>query len=98
MFKTIRESFEKKKELTSWLRRPFTPSGISTAIVFTANHRTLRWLIEMRTGPGAEVEIRKIFGQIGEICLKEYPLIYQDFSRKLLPDGTFQYIPVNSKV
>ncbi len=48
------------------------PQGLSTSIIFTANHRTLRWLIEMRTDPGAEYEIRKVFGQIGEICMQDY--------------------------
>lgn len=93
-----RLSFDQKKSVTSALRR-ILPQGLSTNIIFTANHRTLRWLIEMRTSPGAEFEIRKIFGQIGEICMRDYPLIYNDFERKKLPDGTSQYRPtLRSKV
>jgi len=91
-------SFDQKKRVTSALRR-MLPQGLSTAIIFTANHRTLRWLIEMRTSPGAEFEIRKIFGQIGEICLRDYPLIYKDFQKTMLRDGTAQYKPtLRSKV
>src|SRR5712692_11144740 len=91
-------AFDKKKQITSALRR-MLPQGLSTSIIFTANHRTLRWLIEMRTDPGAEYEIRKIFGQIGEICLRDYPLIYNDFEKTQLQDGTMQYKPtLRSKV
>ncbi len=91
-------AFDQKKRVTSALRR-MLPQGLSTSIIFTANHRTLRWLIEMRTDPGAEYEIRKVFGQIGEICLRDYPLVYKDFKKTSLQDGTFQYKPtLRSKV
>lgn len=91
-------SFDQKKGVTSALRR-MLPQGLSTAIIFTANHRTLRWLVEMRTAPGAEFEIRKVFGQIAEICLRDYPLIYKDFQKTALKDGTAQYKPtLRSKV
>jgi thymidylate synthase (FAD) len=91
-------AFDQKKRVTSALRR-MLPQGISTSIIFTANHRTLRWLIEMRTDPGAEYEIRKVFGQIAEICLRDYAMIYKDFKKTRLEDGTFQYKPtLRSKV
>jgi thymidylate synthase (FAD) len=89
--------FEQKKRVTSALRR-ILPDGIATNLIWTANHRTIRWVIEMRTDPSAEVEIRKVFGQVAEICLRDYPLLYSDFSKQQLPDGTFQYIPKFSKV
>src|SRR5208337_4276110 len=44
-------SFEQKKRVTSALRR-ILPDGIATNLIWTANHRTLRWVIEMRTDPG----------------------------------------------
>jgi len=90
-------SFEQKKRVTSALRR-ILPDGIATNLIWTANHRTLRWVIEMRTDPGAEIEIRKVFGKVAEICIKDYPLLYADFTRKELSDRTFQYIPKFSKV
>lgn len=90
-------SFEQKKRVTSALRR-ILPDGIATNIIWTANHRTIRWVIEMRTDPSAEVEIRKVFGQVAEICMRDYPLLYSDFSRTQLPDGTSQYVPKYSKV
>lgn len=90
-------SFEQKKRVTSALRR-ILPEGIATNLIWTANHRTLRWVIEMRTDPAAEIEIRKVFGKVADICIKDYPLLYADFTRKELSDGTFQYIPKFSKV
>jgi thymidylate synthase (FAD) len=90
-------SFKQKKRVTSALRR-ILPDGIATNIIWTANHRTLRWVIEMRTDPSAEIEIRKVFGKVGEICIKDYPLLYGDFTRTELADGTFQYTPKYSKV
>jgi thymidylate synthase (FAD) len=89
--------FEQKKRVTSALRR-ILPDGIATNMIWTANHRTLRWVIEMRTDPSAEVEIRKVFDQVAEICIRDYPLLYSDFSKMQLPDGTSQYTPKFSKV
>ena len=90
-------SFEQKKRVTSALRR-ILPDGIATNLIWTANHRTLRWVIEMRTDPAAEIEIRKVFGKVADICITDYPLLYADFKRTELSDGTFQYTPKFSKV
>ena len=90
-------TFEQKKRVTSALRR-ILPDGIATNLIWTANHRTIRWVIEMRTHPSAEVEIRVIFGKVAEICIGDYPLLYADFTAKQLADGTTQYIPKYSKV
>ena len=90
-------SFEQKKRVTSALRR-ILPDGIATNIIWTANHRTIRWVVEMRTDPAAEIEIRKVFGKVAEICIQDYPNLYADFTRIELPDGTAQYSPKFSKV
>ncbi len=90
--------FDAKKRVTSALRR-ILPQGMATAIIFTANHRTLRWLIEMRTHPAAEIEIRKIFGLIADICIRDYPLLYSDFEKTTTSDGLRTYTPrLRSKV
>lgn len=89
---------DKKKRLTSAMRR-ILPDGLATNVVWTANHRALRWIIEMRTDPAAEVEIRMIFDQVAQICKRDYPMIYQDFTRTELPDGTGCWKPsLRSKV
>ncbi len=70
-------SFHIKKELTSAFRR-FAPAGTSTNIIFTANHRALRHLIETRTALGAEIEIRDVFFTIANMLVHNNPSIYAD--------------------
>jgi thymidylate synthase (FAD) len=79
--------FHVKKEVTSALRR-LAPIGLSTDIVWTANLRTLRHVIEMRTDPGAEEELRLVFDVIAQIMQKEAPNLFADFER--LEDGTWK--------
>lgn len=89
---------QEKKRLTSALRR-ILPDGIATNMIWSANHRTLRWLIEMRTDPAAEIEIRMVFNQIADICIRDYPYLYGDFQATDLPDGTRSFHPtLRSKV
>jgi thymidylate synthase (FAD) len=90
-------NFEEKKRVTSALRR-ILPEGLATNVIWSANHRTIRWAIEARTDPGAEVEIREVFGSVARICIRDYPLLYGDFRKRALEDGTFQYTPQFSKV
>jgi thymidylate synthase (FAD) len=72
--------FHVKKEITSALRR-LAPTGLSTDILWTANVRTLRHVIEMRTDPGAEEELRSVFNLVAEIMKSEAPSLFQDFNR-----------------
>src|SRR5579884_389965 len=73
--------FAVKKEVTSALRR-LAPIGLSTDIVWTANVRTLRHVIEMRTAPGAEEELRLVFDQVAQTMKGEAPNLFQDFRRQ----------------
>jgi thymidylate synthase (FAD) len=85
--------FHIKKELTSALRR-LAPIGLSTDIIWTANARTLRHVIEMRTAAGAEEELRLVFDKIAQIMQAEAPGLFQDFARGA--DGS--WIPEHHKV
>lgn len=85
--------FKEKKEKTSFLRR-FLPMGTATEEIWTANVRTLRHVIEKRTDPAAEEEIRHVFGQVTEIMSREAPMLFGDFAGS--HDGT--YAPKWSKV
>jgi thymidylate synthase (FAD) len=78
--------FAVKKEITSALRR-LAPIGLSTDIMWTANVRTLRHVIEMRTAPGAEEELRQVFDRVAEIMCAEAPNLFQDFRRQ--DDGSW---------
>jgi len=85
--------FHVKKEVTSALRR-LAPIGLSTDIIWTANARTLRHVIEMRTAPGAEEELRLVFDRVAETMLSEAPGLFQDFTRAA--DGS--WTPEHRKV
>jgi thymidylate synthase (FAD) len=85
--------FHVKKEVTSALRR-LAPIGLSTDILWTANARTLRHVIEMRTSDGAEEELRLVFDQVARIMLEEAPGLFQDFVRQ--DDGS--WVPEYRKV
>ena len=71
--------FHEKKEITSAMRR-LAPEGVSTVLFWTANVRTLRHVIQMRTDPGAEEELRTIFDKVGRIMVEEAPLLFGDFT------------------
>lgn len=78
--------FAVKKEATSALRR-LAPLGLSTDIIWTANVRTLRHVIALRTAPGAEEELRLVFDRVARIATTEAPALFQDFTRT--DDGTW---------
>lgn len=70
--------FRIKKEVTSALRR-LAPIGLSTSIGWSANIRTLRWVIEQRTEPTAEEEIRLVFDEVARRMVDECPALFGDF-------------------
>lgn len=88
--------FAVKKEITSAIRR-IAPIGLATTIGWSANPRTIRWVLEMRTHESAEEEIRLVFGKVGEIVTKRYPHLFGDFE-VTMKKGLPCYQPKNSKV
>jgi thymidylate synthase (FAD) len=75
-----------KKHKTSFMRR-FAPDGVATGLVWTANVRTLRHTLEARTDPGAEEEIRLVFGKIGDLMRAEAPALFGDY--EIREDGAW---------
>jgi thymidylate synthase (FAD) len=71
----VEESFDRKKKLTSALRR-IAPNGQANQMGFSLNLRTLRHTIMLRTAKGAEWEIRNVFAQIYRIMSERYPLFF----------------------
>lgn len=71
--------FPEKKHRTSFMRR-FAPDGLATSLVWSANIRTLRHVIETRTAEGAEEEIRMVFDRVGRIMQEEAPLLFGDYT------------------
>lgn len=88
--------FAVKKVITSAMRR-IAPIGLATSIGWSANLRALRWVLEMRTHPTAEEEIRTVFGKVGEIACQRYPHLFGDFT-VTTEGGLPWYQPKNSKV
>lgn len=87
-------SFHVKKQLTSAMRR-FVPGGVNTNILVTTNNRNWRYLIEARTAPGAETEIRLAFNNIGCQLAERHPNSFQDMYVE--KDG-IQLVFKNSKI
>lgn len=71
------KDFGLKKRVTSAMRR-LAPISIATTIIATYNLRALRHIIEMRTSPGAEEEIRRVFIHVAGICQSTFPAVFQD--------------------
>jgi len=90
-------NFDMKKRITSALRR-IMPDGMATSIVWTANHRTIRHVIAMRTAESAEVEIRFVFDKVARMMKERFPLIYHDFEYTELDDRTRTWHPKYNKV
>ncbi|OGC37660.1 thymidylate synthase, flavin-dependent [candidate division WWE3 bacterium RBG_16_52_45] len=88
--------FHFKKVVTSAMRR-IAPDGLATTIGWSANPRALRWVLEMRTDPSAEEEIRLVFGKVGEIVVARYPNLFGDFTVEVV-DGLPCYRPASRKV
>jgi len=92
-----KSNFDVKKRITSALRR-IMPDGMATSIVWSANHRTIRHVIAMRTAEGAEVEIRFVFDKVARMMKERFPLIYRDFEYTELDDKTRSWHPKYHKV
>ena len=91
-----KDSFDEKKEITSAMRR-VAPIGLATNIGWSSNIRTLRHVIEQRTAPWAEEEIRLVFAQIAEIAIAKWPNMFSDYSWEMV-DGLPVYTTKNRKV
>jgi len=79
------KNFDRKKKLTSAFRR-MAPCGVATTIGWSCNFRTLRHVIERRTDPAAEEEIRLVFAQVYEIVRERYPNVFGDYTTEIV-DG-----------
>lgn len=78
-------NFDLKKKLTSAFRR-LAPIGLATTIGWSCNFRALRHVIETRTDPHAEEEIRFLFAQVFELVRERYPNLFADYTVEMV-DG-----------
>lgn len=71
------KDFSLKKALTSAFRR-VVGNGQANHVVWTANHRALRHVIQERTNRGAEEEIRHAFAEVFRLVSGRCPALYAD--------------------
>jgi thymidylate synthase (FAD) len=93
MFDLDNKTFAEKKIITSAMRR-LAPMGLCTTVMWTANLRTIRHVLEQRTSVHAEEEIRKLFQRVGNLMQLHFHEVFSDFTED--PQG--QWIPQHSKV
>jgi len=79
------KKFDVKKKLTSAFRR-VAPIGLATTIGWSCNFRTLRHVLEMRTDPHAEEEIRYLFAEVYNAVKDRYPNLLGDYEVEMV-DG-----------
>ena len=77
-----------RKWWTSAIRR-IMPNGCDNEIGWTVNIRSLRHLLEMRTAPSAEWEIRRIFTDVARIIEEKYPLMLYGGRKEYDEDNDF---------
>lgn len=82
-------SFDRKKKLTSALRR-FLPHGIANEIGWTVNIRQLRHMIMMRTSEHAEWEMRFVFSGVYQLLKDSFPLFVHDAKERITDDGLLE--------
>lgn len=79
------KKFAVKKKLTSAFRR-VAPIGLATTIGWSCNFRTLRHVLENRTDPHAEEEIRYLFAEVYAAVKDRYPNLLGDYEVEMV-DG-----------
>lgn len=79
------KQFDVKKKLTSAFRR-LAPIGLATTIGWSCNIRAVRHVIELRTEPHAEEEIRLLFGKVFHVVRDRYPNFFADYEVEIV-DG-----------
>ena len=88
--------FHLKKKYTSAARR-LAPIGLATNIGWSCNIRTLRHVIEMRTDPSSEEEIRLVFAKVAEIAIERWGNILGDYTVEMV-EGLPHYQTAHPKV
>lgn len=77
--------FAEKKKLTSAMRR-LAPEGLGTSMVWSANVRTIRHVIEQRTAPWAEWEVRYIFAQVAQLVSEKFVNLFDDYTVEMVDE------------
>lgn len=88
-------------DLRKWARgkaRNILPHALETRATYTANLRAWRWIIEVRSGKGAEPEIRRLANLLVLELKKIAPAHFADFEVSEIYDGIPVWIAKHGKV
>src|SRR5258705_2733320 len=69
-----------RRKIAREAARAVLPNATETNIVVTVNSRAWRTLLELRTGEGAELEIRRLAVAVLRLLQREAPAFFCDFS------------------
>lgn len=93
--------FHDKKLITDAMRY-LAPHGVATNYGWSSNFRELRHVLETRTAPGANFEVRRVIGMLGDKLISMFPKCFGDFEKVVDTDGPMPqtaYVPrLRSKV
>lgn len=78
-----------EKKIVRQTARSLLPNSAETKMKVTANVRTWRFMLEQRTGEGADEEIRRLYNKVYYKLLAASPELFCDYQKIDLPDGTF---------
>lgn len=78
--------------------RGVLPNDTATLIHMTGNIRAWRHFLEMRSSSHAEAGIRMVANEVYSKLLEECPILFGDYEKNLLPDGTFELTTKFKKV
>lgn len=83
-------SLSLSKKVVRQAARTVLPSAMVTALVMTGNARSWRHLLEKRCSEAADYEIRRLCNMIYDVLLGESRLLFGDYRKIWLQDGTFE--------
>lgn len=90
--KLDRETLTSIRKQARQAARSVLPNATETKIVVTANARSWRHFILLRSNRHAETEIRKLANKIYDILVVESPNIFGDLQIKVLEDGSREIV------
>lgn len=62
-------------------------NALETELVWSANVRALRGMLEQRANPAADAEIRELAHEVWKIMVQELPIYFKDYEHIECPDG-----------
>jgi len=87
MYDNIENKTERRKKANQ-AARSVLPNATETKIFVSLNGRSVRHLIELRSNPAADLEIRQLAVEVYKLMEKNFPLIVYGMKLIILPDGT----------